>query len=82
MNPFKPGTAFIIIYAVLMIIDFIYRLIKGCANFKWGILTGFVIGGLLAAGWHSLVVNVFADGREKIFLVLIVMPKNVVLIIH
>lgn len=67
MNPLKPGNAFIIVYAVLMIIDFVYRLVKGCANFKWGILTGFVIGGLLAAGWHAFIVNVFSDGREKIF---------------
>ena len=52
LNPLKPGTAFILVYAVLMIIDFVYRLIKGCADFKWGILTGFVLYAL-ALGWYS-----------------------------
>jgi hypothetical protein len=67
MNPLNSGTGFIVIYGVLIAIDTLYRLIKGCAAPLFGVLLGLVLGGILGISWFYLVINVFADGREKVF---------------
>ena len=67
LNTLSPGGAFLIIYAVLIIIDMIYRTLKNCTDFIYGVLPGILIGAIFGFLWFLAVINIFNDGRQLVF---------------
>ena len=68
LNPYSPGTPFISFYGVIVALDLLYRIVKGCVhNLAFGLILGLILGVGLGLGWFSAITGLIKNGSNMVY---------------